>query len=80
MTPESVVIDGVRYVPVSQAHVTVPALEDAFMGLWWGATWRDHIPDAPGRIYVSVTDDEQDGGETVTDFIARLINALPKEA
>lgn len=77
--PESVVIDGVRYVPVSEANPSVAMLEDAIVAQWAGANWRADYPDAPGYLRVVVSDTFEDGeGETVTDFLARLAQALPR--
>ena len=75
--PESVLIDGVRYVPVSEASPSVAQLEDAIVGQWAGDGWRDSYPDAPGYLRVVVSDSFEDGeGETVTDFLARLVRAV----
>jgi hypothetical protein len=76
--PQSVLIDGVRYVPVTEASPSVAALEDAIVSQWAGGNWRESYPSAPGRLRVVVGDDIEDGeGETVTDFLARLVQALP---
>lgn len=77
--PEEVLIDGVRYVPVSEAVPSVTALEDAIISQWGGDNWRQDYPDAPGYLRVIVTEgnEEDDGGETVEDFLARLVQALP---
>jgi hypothetical protein len=78
--PETVLIDGVRYVPVSEAHVSVPALEDAIIEQWAGPGWRTSYPDAPGYLRVIVTDTaDQDEGETVTEFLGRLVGALSEQ-
>jgi hypothetical protein len=77
--PETVLIDGVRYVPVSDSNPSVAALEDAIIGVWAGGGWRESYPDAPGYLYVTVTDDcDGSSGETVTEFLARLVQALPE--
>jgi len=72
-----VMIDGVRYVPVSEAHIGAAAIEDAVIGQWAGDDWRTDYPDAPSylRVMVSDTIDPPDG-ETVTEFIARLLERL----
>jgi hypothetical protein len=70
-----VVIDGIRYAPVSEAHIDAAAIEDAVVGQWGGDNWRASFPDAPGYLRIIISDDER-GGETVTDFIARLVNAV----
>jgi hypothetical protein len=72
-------IDGVRYVPVSEAHIGATAIEDAVVGQWAGDNWRTEYPDAPGDLRVIVTDDE-DEGETVTEFVARLLAGLDAKA
>jgi hypothetical protein len=78
MRPETVLIDGVRYVPVSDANPSVAALEDAIIGQWAGDNWRNSYPSAPDRLRVIVDDSaEDDEGETVTEFLARLAQALP---
>ena len=75
--PPSVLIDGVRYVPVSEANPSAAALEDAIVGQWAGDGWRTSYPDAPGYLRVIVSDTTDDGeGETVTEFLARLLSAL----
>jgi hypothetical protein len=75
--PESVLIDGVRYVPVAEASPSVAALEDAIIEQWAGAGWRASYPDAPGYLRVIVSDTTEDGeGETVADFLARLVQGL----
>ena len=75
--PESVLIDGVRYVPVSEANPSVALLEDVIVGQWAGDGWRVAYPDAPGYLRVIVADTfEDDEGETVADFLARLVQAL----
>lgn len=75
--PESVLIDGVRYVPVSEANPSVALLEDVIVAQWAGVNWRTGYPDAPGYLRVVVSDTyEDDEGETVTDFLARLVQAL----
>jgi hypothetical protein len=78
--PESVVIDGVRYVPVSEAHIGVAAIEDAVVGQWAGDNWRTEYPDAPGYLRVVVGDDDEGEGETVTEFVARLLAGLDAKA
>lgn len=76
--PETVLIDGIRYVPVSDANPAVAGLEDAIVGQWAGDGWRKDYPDAPGYLRVVVGDGfGDDEGETVTDFLARLVRALP---
>jgi hypothetical protein len=75
--PQSVLIDGIRYVPVTEASPSVAALEDAIVSQWAGDGWRASYPDAPGRLRIVVGDDIEDGeGETVTEFLARLVQAL----
>jgi hypothetical protein len=73
--PQSVLIDGVRYVPVAEASPAVAQIEDAIVSQWAGGGWRVSFPDAPGRLRVVVGDDIEDG-ETVTEFLARLVQAL----
>lgn len=78
--PETVLIDGVRYVPVSEAAPAVADLEDAIISQWGGDNWRADYPHAPRILRVIVSDTaEDDEGETVTDFLARLVQALPGE-
>jgi hypothetical protein len=75
--PESVLIDGIRYVPVSEANPSVAALEDAIVGQWAGDGWRTSYPNVLRTLRVIVSDTaEDDEGETVTDFLARLVQAL----
>ena len=75
--PRTVLIDGVLYVPVAASSPTVPLLEDAIVGQWAGDNWRTDYPDAPGYLRVVVSDTFEDGeGETVTEFLGRLTQAL----
>jgi hypothetical protein len=78
--PDTVLIDGVRYVPVSTANPAVPDLENVIISQWAGDNWRDAYPDAPGYLRVIVTDgrEEDEGGETVTEFLARLVQSLDR--
>jgi hypothetical protein len=76
VTAPEVLINGVRYVPVSDAHITVRAIEDAIISQWAGDGWRTSYPDAPSYLRVVVGDSFEDGdGETVTEFAARLLEA-----
>jgi hypothetical protein len=76
-SPGTVLIDGVRYVPVSDANPSAAALEDAIIGQWGGDGWRTDYPHAPRILRVIVTDTAEDGeGETVTEFLARLLQAV----
>jgi hypothetical protein len=72
--PPTVLIDGVRYVPVSEAHIKVGAIEDAIIGEWAGSDWRTHYPEAIGYLRIVVTDDETEG-MTVHQFAARILEA-----
>lgn len=79
--PESVVIDGVRYVPVSEAHIGAAAIEDAVVGQWAGDNWRTEYPDSPRHLRVVVLDDGDDeDGETVEAFVARLLAGVDAKA
>jgi hypothetical protein len=73
-----VMIDGVRYVPVSHAHIAMEAIEDAIVGQWAGDGWRTSYPDVMDDLRVIVTDTE-DEGETVAEFAARLLAAAERE-
>lgn len=67
-------IDGVLYVPVSEAHIDVPKLEDALVGQWAGDDWREQYPDAINYLRVVVSDGlDPDDGETIPEFIARIL-------
>jgi len=70
-----VMIGGVRYVPVSEAHITARAIEDAIVSQWAGDNWRADYPDSPGYLRVVVGDAFNGEGETVTQFVARLLAA-----
>lgn len=77
--PRTVLIDGTRYVPVRAASPSAALLEDIIVSQWGGDNWREIYPDAPDYLRVIVTDDQQwDEGETVTEFLARLVQALPR--
>lgn len=76
----TVLINGVQYVPVSAASPAVPLLEDTIVGQWAGDNWRRDYPDAPGYLRVVVGDSfEGDEGETVTEFLARLVQGLGQQ-
>lgn len=77
-TIRKVMIDGVQYVPVSQAAPTLAAIEDAIISQWAGDDWRRDYPDSPNylRVVVSDTFDDPDEGETVTEFLARIVIAI----
>jgi hypothetical protein len=76
--PQTVLIDGVRYAPVTIACPAAAGIEDAIVSQWAGDNWRADYPDAPGYLRVVVSDAREDGeGETVAEFLARLVAALP---
>lgn len=78
--PPTVTIDGVLYVPVSEAHISVAAIEDAVIEQWAGDGWRRDYPDSIKYLRVVVGDGFEDGeGETVAGFIARLLAAAGRE-
>jgi hypothetical protein len=66
-------IDGVLYVPVSEAHVDAKRIEHALVSQWAGQDWRDQYPDAPTYLRVIVTDDEDGSGQSISDFIAQVL-------
>lgn len=70
-------INGVLYVPVSEAHINARALEDALVGQWAGDNWRTEYPDSIDHLQVIVTDGEEDG-EPIPDFIARILAAAER--
>jgi hypothetical protein len=75
--PTKVLIDGKQYVPVSRAHIRVRDLEDVIVSQWAGDNWREEYPNTPNILRVVVGDDFDDGeGETVTEFLARLVKGL----
>lgn len=67
-----VMIDGTRYVPVSDAHISARAIEDAVVETWAGDNWREHYPDALSYLRVIVTEEEA-SGESVPEFVARVL-------
>ena len=72
-------IDGVLYVPVGEAisaHVDGDRILDALVTQWAGDGWREHYPDSPSYLRVVVSDTFEEGeGETVQEFVARLLAA-----
>lgn len=70
-----VIIDGVRYVPVSEAHIDAPKIEHALVAQWGGENWRELYPEAAGYLRVIVTDSPEvaDEGESIAEFVARII-------
>lgn len=75
MAEPEVRIDGVRYVPVSQAHVDADKIIDTLVKQWGGDGWQRLYADAPNYLRVVVSDTFEEGeGESVTDFVGRLIS------
>ena len=72
MTPE-VRVDGVLYVPVTDSNPNAAALEDALVEQWAGTGWRTAYADAPSYLRVVVSDGFGEEGETITEFIARVL-------
>ena len=70
-----VIVDGVHYVPVSAAHIALPAIEDAIISQWAGDNWREDYPEALHYLRICVSDDEDASGSTVSEFAARLLAA-----
>lgn len=78
VTTHEVMIDGTRYVPVTSALPGVAEIENAIVSQWAGDNWRTLYPDAPTYLRVIVGDSvPEDEGETVADFLARLVASLP---
>jgi len=72
-----VIIDGIIYVPVAESSPSVEQLEDTIVEQWAGSNWRTSYPDAPGYLRIVVGDSFEDSeGETVTEFLARLVQRL----
>jgi hypothetical protein len=78
--PPAVLVDGVRYVPVSAAHITLPAIIDAIVTQWHNDGWRTQYPRAADhlRVIVSGSGEDDADGETVTAFAARLLEAAER--
>jgi len=70
----TVLINGAAYVPVSDAHISARAIEDAIVSQWAGDKWRTDYPDSINYLRV-VVGDEAGEGETVVEFVARLLAA-----
>lgn len=68
-------IDGVKYVPVAEAHVSAEAIRDAIVTQWWGDGWQENAPEASRYLRVIVTDDDS-GGDTIDEFIAAILAKL----
>ena len=76
-----VVIDGVLYVPVSEASPHAYSLMDALVGSWAGDGWQKLYPDAPDYLRVVVSDIfENSEGDTVTEFVARVLSKVSPDA
>ena len=71
-----VVIDGVRYVPVVEAHANAKAIMCCLAESFWGVLKPDD-PDLAGKLdglRVRVYDDEK--GEPIADVVASIIEAI----
>lgn len=79
MSIPEVRIDGILYVPVSQAHIAVAAIEDAIVEDWAGKDWREQYPDAVNYLRVYVSDDAEEG-MTVSEFAASVLAAAERNA
>jgi hypothetical protein len=67
-------IDGVLYVPVSEAHVDAKRIEDAVCKSWGGDGWQRLYPHIKDTLRVIVSDSfEEDEGMTVAEFIAMVL-------
>lgn len=74
-------IDGVLYVPVSEAHPDYDKWIDALVKQWAGTNWQGMFPDAPTYLRVAVSDCfEDDMGETLQEFIGRVLASSLSEA
>lgn len=77
-----VLVDGVRYVPVSEAHISARAIEDALMSQYWGDNWRAEYPHALdfSRVVVDGEPDDDSGGVPVLQFVAHILAAAQEGA
>lgn len=72
----NVEIDGVRYVPVSNAHIKAADIEDSLVSTWGGDKWRTDYPDAMSYLRVIVSDTfDDDESETIPEVVARILEA-----
>lgn len=74
--PNSVIIDGVTYVPVSEVNVDAKKLLVALAATWWGWDSTDEINDTKNYDYlrVVVSDSFEDyDGVSLTEFVAELM-------
>jgi len=73
----NVVIDGVRYMPVLNAHIgardIMIALIETYMGT--GLT-EEEVDRCSAELRVWVTEDEEEGVPTIADFVADLVERL----
>lgn len=70
-----VLIDGQRYVPVSEAHVDVDRIVDVICTEYGGDRWQEEYPESVHELRVLIIDNPDDptDGYSVTDFAAKLI-------
>jgi hypothetical protein len=69
-----VLIDGVLYVPISEATPSYDQWMDALIEQWGGDDWRKLFADAPTYLRVVVSDTFEEGeGDTLQEFIARIL-------
>jgi len=72
-----VLIDGVRYMPAVHATSTVETLLRVLVEQWWGETMEeDEYRKALRYLHVTVTDDDENEGDTLEAFAARLAGTL----
>jgi hypothetical protein len=79
MQPNEVMIDGVRYVPASNAVANADAILKALVAVWWGdGVSPEKVAECMTYLRVEVHDNDE-GGETLQDFMATLSRTLNTE-
>jgi len=72
--PDQVIIDGVRYVPVSESSPAAAAFMKALASAYWGKDAPEtDDPKEYRDLAVIVTDDTRQGGMTIEQFAARYL-------
>ena len=67
-----VLINGVRYVPYTEAVVGLEAFREALLDQWWGIGYRGADPKRAGEDMRVLVSDDPECGEPLNDFMAAL--------
>lgn len=76
-TPNEVIIDGVRYVPASQAVAGLDDLRRAMEDVFWGKGYSPQSGDRSAGLFVQVHDDGE--GTELNEFMDQIAADLASE-